>query len=354
MHLLFGALFSLSQVLSFPMPLALVASPDGHSVAYVLDDRGVRTLWYAQAPAFVPRELWNSGADDGQEITNVSVSKDEKYVVYVRGGSHDANWVTRPWPDPDNNPKEQHLAVMSIPTAGGDPKTLGEGDAPVIAPDGATVTFLHDPDDAVWSAPINAGSAASRLFFDRGQDSELQYSPDGKALAFTSGRGDHSFIGVYRGQNTPLEFLTPSTSLDSSPRWSPDGLQIAFVRIPGQGGPPPNLLERRPEPWAIWAAAVSDGGGHEVWHSGNALRDSLPGINGPQLNWVAGGNLIYISEQTNWPLLYEVSAAGGHSRLLTPGKFMVEDTSISPDFATIYYTANTGTTPGDVARRHGY
>ncbi|HET7813491.1 MAG TPA: DPP IV N-terminal domain-containing protein, partial [Candidatus Baltobacteraceae bacterium] len=354
MHLLLAAFFSLAQALSYPQPLAMTASHDGHNIAYVLDERGVRSLWFASAPDFAPHKLWDSGSDDGQELTNLNISNDGKYVVYVRGGSHDANWPERPWPDPNLSPVEPHLAVMSIPSAGGTPKMLADGDAPVISPDSTTVAFLHDPDNSVWTAPIDGAKTASRLFFDRVSDGDLAYSPDGKALAFTSDRGDHSFIGIYRDQNTPIQFLAPTTNRDAGPVWSPDGSQIAFLRLPGAGGPPQDLLTQHPQIWSIWVADVRSGRAHQAWHSGSKLRDSFPGINGPQLHWLAANKLMFVSEQTNWPNLYEVSAAGSNqiARDMTPGSFMVEDTAVTSDGSTVYYTANAGSTPGDIDRRH--
>lgn len=352
MHLLLAALFSLAQVLSYPQPLELTSSHDGRHIAYVLDESGVRSLWFASAPDFAPHKLWDSGSDDGQELTNLRISGDGKYLVYIRGGSHDANWPARPWPDPNLSPVEPHLSVMSIPTAGGAPKMLSDGDAPVISPDSSTVAFLHDPDNSVWTAPLDGSKSASRFFFDRVSDAEISYSPDGKALAFTSDRGDHSFVGIYRDDRTPLQFLAPTTNRDFSPVWSPDGTQIAFIRMHGAGGPPQNLLTQHPEPWSIWVADARTGAAHEVWHSGNGLRDSFPGIKGPQLQWLAGNRLMFVSEQTNWPNIYVVSASGGTPVDMTPGSFMVEDTAVSPDFDTVYYTANTGTTAGDNDRRH--
>ena len=353
MHLLLGLLFSLSQVLSYPFPNALASSNDGKSIAYVLNERGVRSVWFAQAPAFTPRMLWTSGTDDGQEISDLSISNDGKYLVYVRGGDHDANWPERPWPNPDlRNTHEAHMQVISLSTAGGSPKVIADGDAPAISPDNARVAFVHDGDGKIWIAPLDGSKDAAQYFFDRGSDSEIAWSPDGAALAFTSDRGDHAFIGVYRNENAPLVFLAPSTSRDFSPQWSPDGKRVAFVRIDGDGGPPQDPLKLYATPWAIEVADASGGAGHEAWHSGRTLRDSLPGIKGPQLRWVAGDRLAFISEQTNWPLLYDVSANGGSAKLLTPGKFMIEDTAISPDLRTLYYTADTGNLPGDDDRRH--
>jgi Tol biopolymer transport system component len=261
----------------------------------VLNERGVRSIWFAQAPQFTPHMLWTSGNDDGQEISDVAISNDGKYVVYVRGGDHDANWPERPWPDPDlHNTQQAHMQVVSLPTAGGEPKVLGDGDAPAVAPDNARVAFIHDGDSKVWIAPLDGSKDAAQFFFDRGNDSDLTWSPDGGALAFTSDRGDHAFVGVYRNEKTPLVFLAPSTSRDFSPQWSPDGRQVAYVRIEGDGGPPQDPLKQYALPWSIMVADASSGSGHQAWHSEHTLRDSLPEIRGPQLRWVAGNHLAFI------------------------------------------------------------
>ncbi|MBV8117087.1 MAG: PD40 domain-containing protein, partial [Candidatus Eremiobacteraeota bacterium] len=255
MHCILGLLFSLRQVLSFPLPMALAASPDGSSIAYVLDERGVRSVWFAHAPAYVPRRLWSAASDDGQELTNLNVARGGAFVVYVRGGAHDANWPAHPWPDPDSSPKQPGMTVVALATTGGAlPKVLGDGDAPAVSPDGTRVAFVHDPDQEIWSAPIDGSKESKPLFFDKGKDGDAQWSPDGRALAFTSDRDDHSFVGIYRDGASSLQYLQPSTSRDFSPQWSPDGASIAFVRIDGDGGPPQDPLKQYATPWSIWVA----------------------------------------------------------------------------------------------------
>ncbi|HVB38222.1 MAG TPA: hypothetical protein VND92_06775, partial [Vicinamibacterales bacterium] len=84
--------FTLPQVLGYPYPLDLVASPSGSAIAWVFDEKGVRNIWVADGPDFQPRQLTAYDKDDGQELTNLSFSDDGRYLVYVRGGDHDSNW----------------------------------------------------------------------------------------------------------------------------------------------------------------------------------------------------------------------------------------------------------------------
>jgi dipeptidyl aminopeptidase/acylaminoacyl peptidase len=345
------AAFTLAQILSYPFPAALVRDARGTAIAYALDTQGVRTLWFARAPGWIPTQLFSSGGDDGQELTNLVVANDDAHVVYVRGGDHDANWPEPLQPDPASSSQQPQMQVWSVATSGGAPKLLGTGDAPAISPDGTRVAFTND--GAAMIAPIDGGTAAHRLFFDRGQDSDLRWSPDGSALAFVSTRTDHSFIAIYRSDATPIEYFAPTTSQDIMPRWSPDGQSIAFIRLHGDGGPPQNPLSWNPVPWQIWVGDVRTTGAHWLWSSSNSSRGSLPQTaGGPLLEWAASNDLVFKSEQDNWLHLYAVSANGGAARLLTPGTFVVEDVSVSPDLQTVVYAANAGSTPGDDDRRH--
>ena len=178
------AAFTFAQILSYPFPSAPVRDPKGTAIAYTLNTQGVRTIWFARAPEFAPRQLFASDGDDGQELSDLAISADDAHVVYVRGGDHDANWPEPLQPGPASNPQQPEMQVWSVSTHGGLPKLLGAGDAPAISPDGARVAFTDG--GAVMIAPIEGSAAAKRLFFDRGQDSELQWSPDGSALAFIS------------------------------------------------------------------------------------------------------------------------------------------------------------------------
>jgi dipeptidyl aminopeptidase/acylaminoacyl peptidase len=343
--------FSMAQVLHYPFVTELAAAEHGDVIAWVCNLDGVRNIWIARAPSFAPSQTTQYHDDDGQEITQLTFSPDGSRLVFVLGGDHDANWPAEGnlAPDPSSSPVQPVTAIWAEPANGGAPVKIDEGDAPVISARGQ-VAYIKD--DHVWISSLD-GAKPERLFFDRGKDSELSWSPDGSRLAFVSNRGDHSFIGIYTSKTTPLLYLTPSTNKDESPIWSPDGTRIAYTRRGGDGGPPRPILTREPRPWSIWVASAGDGTGHMVWKSPNTLAGSFPDVAGEaNLHWAAGNRLVFMAYLDEWPHLYSVAVAGGTPVLLTPGAFMVEHVAESRDQRFMIYDSNTGSTAGDDDRRH--
>src|SRR5215510_9058131 len=80
--------FTVDQILGFPSPDNLVASPVGSSIAWTFNERGVRNIYVASGPSFEARRVTPYTQDDGQELTQLAFSHDAKTLVYVRGGDH--------------------------------------------------------------------------------------------------------------------------------------------------------------------------------------------------------------------------------------------------------------------------
>src|SRR5262249_57117536 len=96
-----GSGFTLEQILSSPFPSDLVASPIGERVAWVFDAQGKRNVWVAEGPEFKARQLTQYNEDDGQELPDLTFTRDGKWLVYVRGGSpNSAGVISNPTNDP--------------------------------------------------------------------------------------------------------------------------------------------------------------------------------------------------------------------------------------------------------------
>jgi len=348
----------------YPFPTELTASASGGRIAWAFNEEGRRNIYVAEGPDYVPRKLTGYTKDDGQEITSLQISGDGKWVVFVRGGDHGANWDDDLPVDPGFATEPFKVQVGVVAFAGGAVRYISEGDEPLVAPDGRRVVFIKS--GQVWTAGLDtaavgggagaAGAAAKNLFTTRGNVGSLQWSPDGKRLLFVVGRGDHSIIGIYTSGSSELKWVAPSFGRNESPQWSPDGSRIVFVRRAGSGGAPDSLLVNRPVPWGIYVADTVSGEPVLLYKAPVTLRGSYPGTDGGvNLHWAAGNTIVFLSYVDGWPHLYSLDAAGGPDAkpiLLTPGKFMCEDIRMSVDRRYMVFAANTGSERDDIERRH--
>jgi len=105
--------------------------------------------------------------------------------------------------------------------------------APVLSPDGRSIAFVALND--VWVMPI--GGVPRRLTDDVDRDISPQWTADGRAVYFSSERGNAGQLAVDQvdvatGARTRLAAI-PGRSM-ANPKLSPDGGRIAYTTLAGQ------------------------------------------------------------------------------------------------------------------------
>jgi TolB protein len=120
--------------------------------------------------------------------------------------------------------------------------TSGLNITPDWTPRGDSIVFAHGEESGtdLFITSASGGGTARRITVGRGTDNTSpSLSPDGRRLAFTSGRSGHPEIYTVDMDGANAELLTPfrigEQSYRSSPSWSPDGRLVAFqARVAGR------------------------------------------------------------------------------------------------------------------------
>ena len=131
-------------------------------------------------------------------------------------------------------------------------------DTPVVSPNGRfAVVSITEPSyeeegtvSDLWLIDIGGKNAARRLTASKESESSVDWSPDGRRIAFSTKRGEDEVNQIFvLNMDGPgeAERITDMATGAATPRWSPDGSRIAFESkvYPGAADNEANAAEKK-------------------------------------------------------------------------------------------------------------
>jgi Tol biopolymer transport system component/DNA-binding winged helix-turn-helix (wHTH) protein len=233
----------------------------------------------AGMPTTAPRTLTTQPV----EPSGLAWSRDGTSIVFAMGAPGPVR-LWRLWVDPRRAAERIEIAGESV-------------EYPATTPARDRLAFSQ----MTWDSHLyrfNAGHPVEEVALSSTFETDPQFSPDGRRLAFVSGRSGHVQIWVAAADGSNARQLTHNVrQWPGSPSWSPDGRSIAFDS--GAVG----------EQVRIWTIDA-DGGTPRQITSGPG-NQSVP-------RWSGDGKWIYFSsDRASTRNIWRVPASGGEPQQVT-------------------------------------
>ena len=343
-----------------------VFSPDGHHVTYAACDApglnwtyllpgrcavGIVEIDESFAAVSAARTLTTQPAYPAYPA-GMAWSRDSKSIVFV-GKSASPVDLWRLWIDGSRDPEPIEIAGSHA-----------EHPAMVASRD-RLVFSRYD-----WAAQLyrfTAGLPPERVAASSSFEGDTHFSPDGRRIAFTSGRSGSIAIWVAAADGSqPRQLTSHRWGWQGSPNWSPDGRTIAFDAhdpdghvhvwiIPAEGGVPRRITTASGDQTApTWSRdgtriyfSENRAGGRDIWRvpatGGPAQRVTRTGTGFLAYESADGTSLLYQPKFGDSPLLVMPLTGDGTPQPLVdcvrPAAFA------TAGHAVVYVACEPGTNP---------
>jgi dipeptidyl aminopeptidase/acylaminoacyl peptidase len=192
----------------------------------------------------------------------------------------------------------------------------------------------------IWLYEKMSGSVR-QFTYSAKDESSPRWSPDGKQLAFLSNREDQQQVYVMRADGGEAAALTKGKRSVSNFAWSPDGKQIAFLAPDAKSEAEEkkdkdkddaHVVDKADKQPRLWLLTLSTG-------EAKALSDSKWEIS--ELAWLPGGDRIIVSA-TDHPesdqethRIFSIAVSDGSRKLILAPHGPFGDLRVSPDGMTV-------------------
>jgi dipeptidyl aminopeptidase/acylaminoacyl peptidase len=218
-----------------------------------------------------------------------------------------------------------------------------------FSPDGARLAFVvTEPPKGerrarhIWLYDKKSG-VVRQFTFSAKDETSPRWSPDGKELAFLSNRDDQQQIYVMRADSGEAAAVTKGKRSVRTFGWSPDGKQIAYLAPDAKS----DAEEKKDRDKDDARVVDKDDKQPRLWlltlatREAKALTDSKWGIS--ELAWLTTGDRLVVSA-TDHPesdqethRIFSISVPDGSRRLILAPHGPFRDLQVSPDGAAVSY-----------------
>lgn len=199
-----------------------VWSPDGTQLAYISNRNRQGNIYVLNA-------------DDGSDERLVATSSS---LMYALAWSPDGTQIAV-----TASTREGTDEIFVVAARGGELRrlTFGWGSFPAWSPDSTRIAFRGEREDGTDIYVIDVASGVEqRLTTHPTPDFNARWSPDGMQIAFLSYREPDGAQRLYLMNADGSDVRSVTDMNAASPDWSPDGTQFVFVSGVDEGGQYPN------------------------------------------------------------------------------------------------------------------